>query len=532
MDSMDNMKKHTFGRRTGRFLVFALAAAVFAGNVPAEDAPPTPETTPAAAAETPAPAGDAASAPAAAEPAAGDWVNGHFSTGIDTAWDDKASDIELNQFLRLNVDPPSVPKLHFHTSLWTTENLDGNEDSGTRLYGIDDAYDEAVRVRLLDLYMQADDVLGGATLRLGRQRITDGPLFNRIDGLYLNWDLDRWNVYVYGGVRASIYNGHEDNLALGGGASYQLTKSTRIGVDAFYGNERRHSGDDVQRSWSDLLFGRDYPRSVASELDNHMVALNLYQRLGTNHWLSARATFQEDGADELALDLSGYIQAADITYLLSYHNQLDRVEDRINQVTGFYRILGPHERYHHFHADLQRPITKKLTLGLETDWHIASNDSIYTANRDYLRTALVLSGKDVYKGMNFRVALENWDATGESDMWIVTGEIGRKWKAYNLAFGVNYEQYRDEYVDYNPWPNRLNIASFLFVPGVSPGIRPGVWLTDTANVVTRENIYSFYSRFTWEIDKRQRLMTRVTLEEDDGPDSPYWRVQASYEIDF
>lgn len=474
-------------------------------------------------AEETAPAADVASAATApAEPPAaeevpktpGPWVHGSFSTGLESAWDDKASDIEWNQFLRLNLDPPSVPKLHLRGSLWTTENLDGDEEPGSRLFSIDDTYDSNVRARLLDLYAQVDDVLGGAILRIGRQRILDGPMFNRIDGLYLNWNIEKWNVYVYGGARASIYNHNEDNLALGAGVAYQLTASTRLGADAFYGNEHRDS------------------LSFASELDNHMVSLSLYQRYLTNHWLSARVTFMEDGAEEMALDASGYIERADLTYLVSYHNQLDRVDDRINQLTGYYRVLGPHERYHHFHADLQRPFSKKLTLGVETDWHLSSNDSVYTANRDYLRLATTVSAKDLYKGLNFNAALEHWNVSGDSSLWLVTGEVGRKWKRYDLALGANYEQYRDQIVDYNPWPNRLYIASFLLIPGVSPHFNPGVQLTDTSRLVTREGIYSFYLRFKWAINDEQRLSTRVSLEEDDGPDSPYWRMQASYEIDF
>lgn len=527
--------RHFAALLKGSVVGFLLLAAMVPRPALAED--------PAAAAAEPVEAADAtekADASDAVEtheadadaPEKSRWIHGTYETGIETVWNDSESDLELHQNIRVNADPPSIPKLHLHGSMWTTEDLDGDESSNSSLYGIDDTYDGDIRARLLELYAQIDDIFEGATLRIGRQRILDGPLPNRIDGVYFNWNKDRWDVYAYGGARASIYDSDENDLALGAGATYRLTRTTRVGFDAFYGNERRKDDDVYSVSLrSRLLYGNS-GRSSAAELDNHLFAVSLYQSFAQNHWLSARIKFQEGGADEMALDLSGYFERADLTYLISYHNQLDRVEDRINQLTGYYRVLGAQERYHHLHVDLSRPLTAKLTLGLQSDWHLASNESVYTANRDYFRVATMLSGKDLYKGIGFSLALEHWNATGDDRFWLVTGEVGRKWSKFDLALGADYEQYRDEVVDYNSWPNRLNIASFLLIPGISPHFSPGVLATDTQTVVTRENIYSVYLRFKYDINDTQRLKTRVTFEEDDGPDSPYWRVQASYEIDF
>lgn len=525
---------HTFeAYRPGIAVIALFLAGLFSGTGFAEDPAPAAE---AAVPTTEATAADSAGADAP-EAATGDkeksrWIHGSFETGIETVWDDSESDVELHQNLRVNADPPSLPRLHVRGSMWTTEDLDGDERSDSSLYGIDDTYDGDIRARLLELYAQVDEVFEGATLRIGRQRILDGPLPNRIDGLYLNWNRERWDVYAYGGARASLYDSDEDDLALGTGATYRLTRTTRVGFDVFYGDEHRKSSDAVEVPLRSRLLGGNYTRSIASELDSHMFALSFYQSFRQNHWLSARMKFQEGGANEMALDVSGYFEKLDLTYLFSYHNQLDRVEDRINQLTGYYRVLGAQERYHHFHFDVQRPLTPKLTLGLQSDWHLSGADSVYTANRDYLRVATVLSGKDLYKGLGFSLALEHWNATGADRFWLVTGEVGRKWEKYDLALGADYEQYRDEVVDYNAWPNRLNIASFLFIPGISPHFSPGVLALDTSSVVTRESIYSIYLRFKYEINDTQRLNTRVTFEEDDGPDSPYWRVQASYEIDF
>jgi hypothetical protein len=527
-----SMRAHLFNPRFLRHTARAAGLVLLTGLTicaMADEAAPASAATPATVEAAPA---DAPAPPTSDPPAQSRWVHGRFETGIEAVWDDSESDLELHQNLRVDVDPPQVPRLHIRGSLWTTEDLDGDEQDNSSLYGIDDAYDGDIRARLLDLYAEIEDVFDGATLRIGRQRILDGPLFNRIDGLHLNWNGGKWDVYAYGGVRASLYDSDENDLALGGGAAYQLTATTRLGFDAFYGRERRKDDGDDGVPWRARIFQGDYPRTIDTDLDNHLVAVNLFQRFGENHWLSARAQFHEDGAHEFGIDVSGYVERLDVTYLVSYHHQLDRIEDRINQATGFYRVLGAQERYHHFHLDLQRPLTKKLTLGLQSDWRLSGDDSVYTANRDYLRVATVLTGKDLYKGIGFSLALERWDASGADNFWLLTGEVGRKWGKYDLALGADYEQYRDEVIEYNPWPNRLNIASFLFIPGVSPGFRPGVLASDTSQVVTRESIYSLYLRFKYAINETQQLSTRVTFEEDDGSDAPYWRVQAAYEIEF
>jgi len=461
-----------------------------------------------------------------------EWIQGRFSAGFDADWDRAGSDLELHQQLRLSIEPPKAPRLRLHTSVWMTEDLDGDEPQNSSLRGIDDRYGSDVRLRVLDMYLQAEDVLGGAELRLGRQRMTEGPRYNRIDGLRLRWEEQRWDAYVYAGSRASLYEGSFEDLVVGAGAGYRLSNSTRIGLDLYHAKDHRDDDEASRRGWLADVLGRAYPRKVETRVEDSLLGLTLYHRFNENHWLNAQVQLQDDGAHEYSMDLSGLIARWDLTYLLHYRCQFERVDDRVNDLSGYYRILGSLEPYHHLHFGVQRPLTETLFLGLDTDIHDSGDEADLSANRDYVRIAATLSGRNIGKGYGFQVSLGQWNTSGSDDSWHVTGEVSRKWNAYEVALGADFEQYRFEYVDYNPWPKWIKSAIVLAAPGIYPGFSPGVLLTDTREVLAREEIQSYFARFAWKIDDRQRVSARLTYEEDDGPYAPHWRFRAGYELDF
>ena len=64
----------------------------------------------------------------------------------------------------------------------------------------------------------------------------------------------------------------------------------------------------------------------------------------------------------------------------------------------------------------------------------------------------------------------------------------------------------------------------------SSGIFAG--LLDTGVVETHENVYMVYAETEREIGETQKVSWRVSYEQDDGPDSPYWRFNAMYRIRF
>jgi hypothetical protein len=506
--------------------ILLLGASLIAGAAETPDAPETMEAEDAAAeaAEETAPPEEAA--------AKRDWLSGTLELSMDGIAARRAHDLDLHQWLRFQVDPPDHPKLRISGSVWLTEDLDGDEARRNSLYDIDNAYGSDIRARLLHLYLEAKDVLGGATLRVGRQRILDGPLYNRVDGLYLKWNRPKWDLYLYGGARASLYEDSHDDLVLGAGVGYRPFASTRLGFDVFYADDHRGRGDAVRPDLLTRLFGYPYPREVDREADNTLLALSLHQRLGQHAYARARMTFLEDMADEFLLDITGYWPGGDLTYSASYRRQLERVNDRVNDITGYYRILGPQEKYHHLYLSLHRPITERLALSLEGDFHDADRDSPLTANRDYVRTAVMLTAAGLQKRWEGTAGLERWDVSDGEDAWVVTGEITRRWDKVRLSFGADYERWRDEYVGYSPWPYRGRQLATYLLPGLYPGFMPLVYLLDQRSIVVREDIYSLYARVRWEVKEGQRFSARLTFEEDDGPNAPYWRLQAAYEIDF
>lgn len=461
------------------------------------------------------------------------WINGRFETGVDAAWDGSGNDIELYQLLRMDIAPPKTPKLKLRGSFWLTQDLDGDEHRYSTLYSIDDSYGGDVRVRTLDLYLQADDILGGAQLRLGRQRILDGPLYNRIDGLRLRWDKPRWDAYLYAGTRASLYDQDSfEDLVTGVGAGFRPTVNTRLGLDLYHAEDDRKGSEVVRRRLAQRLLGRAYPREVGTRVEDQTLGLSFYQRFGAYHWMNAELLLHDDGAHEFSMDFSGTIEHWKLTYLLNYRRQFDRVSDRADEVTGYYRILGGLEPYHHLHLGVQRPVTEKLSVGLEADIRDADRNTVYGSNTDYVRVALALFGNKIADSVDFNVSIDRWNVSGGEGSWIVTGEVSRTWEAVEWAVGLDYERYRYEYVEYNPWPNWVKRAFVLTVPGVYPGFSPLVLLNDTRDIVEREDIYSVYTRVQWKLDERQRITAKLVYEDDDGPFTPFWRIKAAYELDF
>ena len=70
------------------------------------------------------------------------------------------------------------------------------------------------------------------------------------------------------------------------------------------------------------------------------------------------------------------------------------------------------------------------------------------------------------------------------------------------------------------------------LPGAFVGYNPIVLIADQWAVETHEDVHSVYSKLNWAFRDNQDVTLGVTYEEDDGPDSPYWRVRAGYVIRF
>jgi len=514
----------------GRWLVWGIG--LFAASIAA--VPHAQETEAAAPGDTAVAAEDAAGGAAAEEPApAGrDWVSGSFRTELDTAWTDEDTDVDLNQTLRLNLDPANHPRLHMRGLVGLHEDLDSSEAQSSVLRDINDGSGESVRARLYLLYLDVDDVWGDSTLRIGRQRIEGGAAYNRIDGVSFSQRAGRWDWYVFGGARASVYDSTSGDLAAGGGVAFRPDGRTRLSLDTYWGEKHRENDDEVYLSPLAALLGLEYPRRIKSDIGDNLVALSLWRQLTPNTSLFGRLRLHDGELDEISAQLAGYWPGADLSYEVSYRGRFATASDRVDDLTSFYEVLGSYEEFHNFLAALHKPITERIELSLEAEFHNADDDW-QTANRDFNRYAAILTVAPLFKATDITVALEKWDISGGDGTWTFTGELTHHWgDTLALTFGADYERYEDRITQYYAPLGIVDKLLVAFVPGYYAGYNPLVFLFDQYAVTTYENVYSLYTRLKWAVRKNQDVSLEVTYEEDDGPDSPYWRVQAGYTIRF
>ena len=418
-----------------------------------------------------------------------DWFSGELRLGLDTARSSRDGDIQMDQVLRLKIDPPEHERFHIRTTLWTIEDLDGREDPTSTLRTLNDASGSAVQARLLSLYLEVDDVGGDSTLRLGRQRIADGVVYNRIDGAYYKLRGGRWEGYVFGGARASVYEDASEDLATGAGASIRLPTKTRVGVDYFYGEDERR-------------------RFGSSDIETSITSVSLRQALTKQHSAYARATWHDTDLDELRFTAQGFFSKSEIVYTVSYYKRLSTLTERVSDVSDFFRVLGEFNEFQDFHALVDIPITNRFGLGLEVQVHDAENAALASGNRDFQRYGVSLDIFDLAKHYDASVILEYWDADFGEGQWTVSGEVSREWRDTEAAVGIDYDRFQDRVTSFDP-----ALQSVLLVE-------------------THENIYSFYVKVGHEINERHKVRMRAIFEDDDGPDSPYWRLRAEYTLSF
>lgn len=460
------------------------------------------------------------------------WISGSFETGIDLQFDDRDEDINLNQTLRLTIDPPGVDWLRFRGSLWMHEDLDGDERRGSVLSDINDASRSNVRARLLYLYAEFEDLWGDSVLRLGRQRILEGVAYNRIDGAYFRQNHRLWNWYAFGGVRASIYEDSSDDPAVGGGIAYRPIPKLRLALDTFYAEDNRSLNDRVIRDPITSFLGLAFPRRVDDRVRDIALGLSIAYDVTSNVNLYGQYLWRDGNGDEVRVSATGFVPRFDLTYEFSFRSQLTAAGDSVNDLTNFFRILGRFEPFYNVLAAVHKPIGEKYLLSFEAEIHDSENDDPLTANRDFERFAIIFSGEDLYKGIEVSVALERWTVPGGEGTWSLSGEVSREWEKVEASFGVDFERYEDRFVRFNPLPGQLDRLGTLLLPGVFPSFAALVPLLDTTVVETHENIYTVFSAVRLTIRENQELSTRLTFEDDDGPDSPYWRLRAEYRLRF
>ena len=507
----------------------------------------------------------AAGETAAAPPAEGDatanaaqaekdrWFYGRFDANFEGKWSDDESDIDLDQSLQLNVDPPGQDNIHVRSLFWLREDLDSDDDRNNTLRDLDDNYGSDVDARVVYLYLDVDDLWGDSTLRVGRQRVLEGPAFNRFDGLYFKQRHSRWDWYVFGGWQASLYGDDFEDPVAGGGASAQLSAKTRVAIDVYWENDNRDDYDKYIRPRLSNLLYRDYPREVDGDREDTRVSLSIWQGITDNLTLFGRLDLYNEDGDELTLQATGQIPSWKLTYQATYRRLMSTVSDRSSDLTGYYRILGPQHEYDDFLLILHRPLTQKIGLTLEGQVHRVDDhypdpwyraydhdyDYADRANRDYNRFAAILSADDLFWGLSASTSFQVWDVDGRDASWSVGGDVTKKWDDLSVTLGANYERYESEYATYDffpAWRNgvRSAFASLLSGSGSSAYYNSNftVRLRDVKPIETSDDIYSIFAKLRWAFAANQDVSLAVNFENDDSDDSPYWRVRAGYTVEF
>jgi hypothetical protein len=307
---------------------------------------------------------------------------------------------------------------------------------------------------------------------------------------------------------------------------------TRVALDAYYGNEDRANRDEVVPGILPRVLGYSYPRRVKGDVSDDLIALSIWQQITPNLRAFGKFSLHNGESNEFILNLTGYVPSWNLSYDATYRRQLDTIEDRVSDLMGFYRILGPYDAYDSILLAAHKPLTEKIVLSLEAERHNSRGDDEYTANRDYTRYAAILAADKLVCDMGATISLARWDADRGEGSWVVTGEVTKKWGSVKLSLGADYQQYKDVYVNYNPdflWGRK--IASRV-IPGFYSDYMPLVNIYDTGRVASLNDVRTLYAKLKWAMCAGQDLTTQVSYEEDNGPESPYWRARVTYEIQF
>lgn len=418
-----------------------------------------------------------------------DWFSGELQLGLDLGRSARDGDIELDQVLRLKVDPPEHEKFHLRATLWTLEDLDGHESRSSIFRTLNDARDTSVQTRVMSLYLQIDDLGGDSALRLGRQRITEGIVYNRLDGLFYKWRNPIWSWYGFTGARASVYTNARKDLRSGGGISVRLPTKTRVAADLFYGD------DDRKRFNTGATF-----TTISS--------VSVTQLFTNTHSAYGRATWNGNHFDELRFTAQGFFPGSEIVYSASYQKRFSAVAERVNEVNEFFHLLGEFNEFQDYSVRVDIPITKHFGLGAEAQVHDAENGNNSSFNRDFQRYGVSFDFFDIAGHYDTSLILDYWDADDGEGQWTVTGEVSREWEHTKAAVGVDYDRFEDRVTNFDP------VLQDVFV------------------VDTHEDIYSVYVRLKHDFNDNQTLRARAIFEDDDGPDSPYWYLRAEYTLRF
>ena len=465
--------------------------------------------------------------------AAKKWYRGSLDLSLDFWASEHHTDIMMDQVLRLEITPPKNDRLVIRGALWSTEDLDGHESTTSSLRGLKDAYGAAVQVKVLHLYAEFSDIFDGADLRIGRQYITQSPVYPRIDGLYLRQRQEYWDWYVFGGARASIYRDAHKDLSTGGGIGAWATRKTRLSLDWFYGRDDRRQSETVSRGPLAGLLDWVYPREIDGTVDSFLLAFTVDHQLGPRHRLRGRFTMHDGASDELLLSAAGFLGAREAVYDITYRRRFDAIEDRANDATGYYRLLGTQDEFDDISASFHIPLAEHHELSLDAQYHNSHGQSGFEPyDQDFWRLGATWVTREIWPGIETTATVERWDADLDEGSWLGALTVAKQWERTRATFGASYETYRYRVYEYDTRYQLARQLANLLIPGVYTGYQPLVSYLDTSRVHVTDDVISAFAEVEHQLSPRQRLFLRLNYEHFDDLDGPIFHAEVRYMLQF
>jgi hypothetical protein len=197
-----------------------------------------------------------------------------------------------------------------------------------------DRHDFAPRV--FTGYLEANDLVPGSRLRVGRQYVFHTGAY-QLDGGEVTMALgERAEAYAYGGAPVSYFTDRGGTVLAGAGGAVRPWPRGRVEIE--------------------------YTHAEADSEQNDLVTLAAEQRLARGVSLGAR--FRELGTDpwDVSLRLGALLKPLATTARFRYRQVLSDIHDAAFPVAPLTAVLGPERRLVNVMLELTRPVTTGLEI--------------------------------------------------------------------------------------------------------------------------------------------------------------------------
>lgn len=350
--------------------------------------------------EPPEPPAPVTGAPPAAPVAAGTEatgapiVRGQLRSRYFLRWNDDQSDNDLFTTLSIDLGDSERHDVTAHLMGRVTYDFDGRDAT---FASINDSYDGAFDELLYDAWVDVHRLRGLSRLRIGRQSISDTPVFAWFDGVHATSEEIggvKLQFGAYFGSSTHLYEASKSgDLTAGGYTQLRPWSTGRVRVDYMYFE------DDARfRGHRDGLLGVGFWQDLGKALQFD----GLYSRVeGRDRDARARFSYRlpEHGL---------FVQA-------SYYRLLQSQGDLVLELDPYFNSLNELQPYDQWSLLLSKTLGEKLTVQAAGDLRrVADSSDIGVYNRDfdhYYGTA-VLSDV-IASGLSFSGTVDLWESNGQ-----------------------------------------------------------------------------------------------------------------------